>query len=95
LTTYKLTFLKRAKKEWDKLAPDTRAQFTKKLRQRLTAPHVPADRLSQLPDCYKIKLSSVGYRLVYQVFDDRIVVQVVAIGKRERGDVYDEAKRRT
>jgi mRNA interferase RelE/StbE len=55
---------------------------------------VPADRLSQLPDCYKIKLSSVGYRLVYRVLDDRIVIQVVAVGKRERSEVYDEAKRR-
>jgi mRNA interferase RelE/StbE len=94
LTTYRLTFLKRAKKEWDKLGPDTRKQFSKKLQERITDPRVPADRLSQLPDCYKIKLSSVGYRLVYRVLDDRIVIQVVAVGKRERSEVYDEAKRR-
>ncbi len=94
MTTYKLTFLKRAKKEWDKLGSDTRKQLSKKLQERINNPRVTADRLSQLPDCYKIKLSSVGYRLIYRVFDDRIVVQVVAIGKRERSEVYDEAKRR-
>lgn len=94
MTIYRLTFLKRAKKEWDKLAPDTREQFSRKLRERLQSPRIPADRLRLLPDCYKIKLSSVGYRLVYRVFDDRVVVQVVAIGKRERGEVYNEAKRR-
>jgi mRNA interferase RelE/StbE len=47
-----------------------------------------------MPDCYKIKLKSSGYRLVYQVFDERVVVSVVAVGKRERSDVYDRAKKR-
>jgi mRNA interferase RelE/StbE len=32
--------------------------------------------------------------LVYRVFDDRIVVQVIAVGKRERGEVYGDAARR-
>jgi mRNA interferase RelE/StbE len=94
LTTYRLTFLKRAKKEWDKLAPDTRNQFSKKLQERIAEPRVKGDRLSQIPDCYKIKLNSVGYRLIYRVFDDRIVVQVIAIGKRERSEIYNEARRR-
>ncbi len=44
-----------------------------------------------MPDCYKIKLRSVGYRLVYRVYDDRIVVQVIAVGKRERNEVYKAA----
>ena len=44
-----------------------------------------------MPDCYKIKLRSAGYRLVYRVYDDRIVVQVIAVGKRERNEVYKAA----
>jgi mRNA interferase RelE/StbE len=47
-----------------------------------------------MPGCYKIKLKDAGYRLVYRVFDDRIVVQVVAIGRRERDEVYKAATRR-
>ncbi|GBH19445.1 mRNA-degrading endonuclease RelE [Pseudomonas syringae pv. actinidiae] len=47
-----------------------------------------------MPDHYKIKLRSAGYRLVYRVEDDRVVVTVVAVGKRERGDIYDSAKDR-
>ena len=35
-----------------------------------------------------IALRSAGYRLVYQVFDDRVVVVVVAVGKREHDLVY-------
>ncbi len=47
-----------------------------------------------MADCYKIKLRSVGYRLVYQVIDQRVVVLVIAIGKRERCDVYSVASAR-
>ncbi|MBL4630626.1 MAG: type II toxin-antitoxin system RelE/ParE family toxin [Paraglaciecola sp.] len=45
-------------------------------------------------DCYKIKLRSAGYRLVFQVRDDEIVVSVVAVGKRERNQVYKIALKR-
>jgi mRNA interferase RelE/StbE len=91
LTTYRLTFLRDAEKEWNKLGSTIQNQFSKKLRQRLSQPRVQADRLSEMPDCYKIKLASLGYRLVYRVYDDRIVVQVVAVGKRERDAVYKAA----
>ena len=91
---YNLTFLESAKKEWDGLSPVLQSQFKKKLVQRLENPHVPKDKLSGLPFCYKIKLRSVGYRLVYRVFDDRIVVQVVAVGKRDKSMVYVDAKNR-
>jgi len=35
-----------------------------------------------------------GYRLVYQVVDARVVVVVIAIGKRENNLVYSLAKER-
>ena len=94
MTTYRLTFLRDAEKEWNKLDKTIQGQFTKKLRERLSNPRVMSARLRDMPDCYKIKLRKVGYRLVYRVFDDRIVVQVVAIGKRERDDAYQKAARR-
>ena len=88
MTSYKLEFLPSARKEWDKLSANVREQFRKKLIERLVVPHVPASRLSDMPDCYKIKLRAAGYRLVYRVFDDRIIVQVVAVGRRDRNLVY-------
>lgn len=42
-----------------------------------------------MPDHYKIKLRQLGYRLVYRVDDGVVTVLVVAVGKRERGDVYN------
>ncbi|WP_267303477.1 type II toxin-antitoxin system RelE/ParE family toxin, partial [Pseudomonas sp. BJa3] len=57
-------------------------------------PHVKADALRELPSHYKIKLKASGYRLVYRVEDDRVVIVVVAVGKRERGGVYQSAQKR-
>jgi mRNA interferase RelE/StbE len=91
---YKLTFLESAKKEWDGLSPSLKIQFKKKLIQRLENPHVAKDKLSGFPYCYKIKLRSAGCRLVYRVFDDRVIVQIVAVGKRDKSIVYVEAKKR-
>ncbi|MHC8398344.1 type II toxin-antitoxin system RelE family toxin [Pseudomonas sp. MDT1-17] len=92
--TYKLEFLPSARKEWDKLGHTLREQFKKKLAERLQLPRVPSDSLHGMPDCYEIKLRSSGYRLVYEVIDERVVVSVVAVGKRERSAVYDRAKKR-
>lgn len=93
--TYKLTFSPKAKKEWDKLGDTIKNQFKKKLLERLENPHVPADRLSGFSDVfYKIKLRSVGYRLVYEVIEDKVIVYVLAVGKRERAEVYTAARDR-
>ena len=92
--TYDLQFLPSALKEWQKLGSTVREQFKKKLVERLETPRVSGDALHGLEHHYKIKLRSSGYRLVYQVIDERIVVSVVAVGKRERSSVYEKAKKR-
>ena len=60
----------------------------------LERPRVESARLSGMPDCYKIKLKSAGYRLVYQVEDRTVTVVVVAVGRRERNFVYKIAVKR-
>jgi mRNA interferase RelE/StbE len=92
--SYKLEFLPSAHKEWHKLGPTIRQQFVKKLRERLANPRIPAAALHGMPDHYKIKLRQLGFRLVYRVNDETIAVIVVAVGKRERGEVYEVAKKR-
>lgn len=88
MTTYRLAFLPSARQEWDKLGPNVRDQFKKKLAERLSAPHVPSARLSGMLDCYKIKLRAAGYRLVYRVDDGQVTVIVVAVGRRDRNLIY-------
>ncbi len=63
--TWQLEFDQRALKEWRKLGPTVREQLKKKLAECLESPRIEANKLSGIPDCYKIKLKSSGYRLVY------------------------------
>ncbi len=92
--SYSLKFKQEALKEWGKLDSSVRAQFKKKLAERLHNPRVPAAKLSGQKDRFKIKLRNVGYRLVYEVRDTELVVVVVAIRKRERNAVYKAAAKR-
>ena len=92
--TYELEFSVQALKEWEKLNSTVREQFKNKLRERLNRPRVPKDKLFGQKDCYKIKLRNSGYRLVYQVLDDVVVVFVISIAKRERSEVYNAAHKR-
>jgi len=71
-----------------------RAQFKKKPTEHLIAPHVPAARLSGSLVRYKIKLASSDDRLVYEVRYTELVVVVIAVCKRDRGQVYGKAQER-
>lgn len=92
--TYSLEFDARALKEWRKLGDTVRQQFKKKLAEILENPRIEANRLHTLPDCYKIKLRSSGYRLVCQVIDHEVVVSVVAVGQRGREQACNKAAER-
>lgn len=89
--TYSLEFKKSALKEWNKLGHTIKEQFKKKLAERLENPHVPSAALTGASNIYKIKLRQLGYRLVYSVNNTVITVTVIAVGKRDRNEVYDIA----
>ena len=92
--TFDLEFDQRALKEWHKLADTVRLQFKSKLSEVLLNTRVEDNRLRKLPDCYKIKLRSAGYRLIYQVIDQEVVVFVIAVDKREHQAAYRKAQDR-
>jgi mRNA interferase RelE/StbE len=91
---YELEFKESALKEWQGLDNGIKELFKKRLAERIVTPRVESARLTGLPDCYKIKLRDAGYRLVYQVFDDVLLVMVIAVGKRQNNWVYRKAKGR-
>jgi len=91
LTAYRLRFHVQALKEWQQLDANVREPFKKKLAERLEVPRVPSAALHGMPDCYKIKLHSVGYRLVYHVDKSDIFVTVIATGKRDKSKIYRSA----
>jgi mRNA interferase RelE/StbE len=92
--SYELGFVEAALNEWNKLDNNTRAQFKKKLAERCINPRVPSAQLSGSRDRYKIKLRSVGYRLVYEVRDEQLIIVVIAVGTRDRSEVYKAAASR-
>ena len=55
---------------------------------------MPSAKLHNAPNCYKIKLRTVGYRLVYQVDDEIVLVTVIAVGKCDKQAVYKAATQR-
>lgn len=93
--SYNLEFLEQAFDEWQKLNPSIKQQFKKKLTKLLDNPRIPKNNLSGHPNRYKIKLRSIGYRLVYEVIDDEIIVLVIAVGKRENNAIYRSADSRS
>ena len=92
--SYELGFLDEALKEWRRLDNTIREQLKKKLMEVLENPRIPSAKLSGHSDRYKIKLRSVGYRLVYEVRDHELIVLVIAISKRERSEIYKAAAKR-
>ena len=90
--SYELEFEPRALRAWKKLDSVTRAQFKRKLEERLQGPRVPKDALRNWPNHYKIKLRDKGYRLIYSVLDSRLTVLVVDVGRRD--SIYEDARNR-
>ena len=93
--SFDLGFLEDALKEWRKLDNSIREQFKTKLAERLKSPRIPSAKLHGSKDRYKIKLRTVGYRLVYEVRDRELIVVVIAVGKRDGNAVYKAAGTRT
>ena len=85
---YELLFHEKALKEWRKLDSNTQEQFKKKLKERLDNPHNASAKLTKSQNRYKIKLKSAGYRLVYEVQDAKLVVTVIAVGRRDQNLGY-------
>ena len=95
LQIFNLEFHVLALKEWQKLDSSIKEQFKKQLQKRLLNPRVASAKLhGDLDNFYKIKLRAVGYRLVYEVIDHKLVVLVIAVGKRDQDAAYRKADNR-
>lgn len=93
--TYRLKFLPEAIEEWNALDGSVKQVLRKALKKRLEQPRTPGAQLhGDLCDCYKIKLRKQGYRLIYSVEDDVLIVLVLAVDKREDMAVYRSAVER-
>ena len=92
--SYKLRFHEQAWKEWQRLDTTIREPLRRKLLERLQQPRIAQAALHGTPNCYKIKLQSLGYRLIYRVDEAELFVTALAIGQRDKDRVYQTALHR-
>jgi len=91
----KLQFVKEALKEFRKIDRTSQIAFKKKLAKLVSCKEFPSSKhaLHGFPHgYYKIKLRKTGLRLVYHYDDGRLIVLVIAVGRRERNLVYETAR---
>ena len=98
--TYRLAFQDAALVEWQKLDGSVKEPLRQLLKKRLEAPRVRGAELHRAvlrndkADCYKINLRTQGFRLIYQVQDQRLIVLAISVGKRDKNAVYEAAIKR-
>jgi mRNA interferase RelE/StbE len=89
---FRIQFIKESAKDWDKLDNSVKLELKKNLQPLLQNPIVESSRLKgDLSDCYRIRAPKSGYRLIYKVENEALVILVIAVGKREDEEVYRSA----
>ena len=93
---YSIEIAPTAQREWKKLDKSIKQQFVKKLQKLQASPRISSAKLSGHSNAYRIKLRAAGYRLIYLVHDERLIILVVAVAKRDssKEDVYNLATAR-
>ncbi len=91
--TYELAIHPEAEREWGHLDGSIKKRFKDKLaKERLMIPRVSKDAIRDLPNCYKIKITTPQFRLITYVDDVATLVTILSVASRD--DVYEELKRR-
>ena len=91
--SYELAIHPAAEKEWAKLDGSIKRRFKEKFaKERLKHPRVAKDALRELPDCYKIKITTPQFRLIYHVNDTKRLLTILSVASRD--DVYEELQSR-
>lgn len=92
---FRIRFTDEAARDWRKLDNTIKSELMKNLQPRLDDPALESARLKGvLGDCFKVKAPVTGYRLVYRIMDDVLVILVLAVGKRQDSKVYKSAAKR-
>ena len=95
---YSYKFHPEAEKELKKLNRSVQILFTKTLKKILKSPELGLDlghkNNFDLTGLKKIYFDHKRYRIVYKIEDDEVLIYLIAIGKREKMDVYKKASER-
>jgi len=95
---YKIKFHKKAEKELGNLNKSLQILFAKKLSQIANNPQIGKDLGNKsglnLYGLKKVYFNKKRHRIVYKVIEDKIVIYIIAIGKRDDLKVYKDASKR-
>ncbi|MEA2029365.1 MAG: type II toxin-antitoxin system RelE/ParE family toxin [Campylobacterota bacterium] len=95
---YGFDFHPDAKMELAKLNRSIQLLFSKKLKQILKNPQIglPLGNKNSfnLAGFYKVYFNSKKHRIVYEIEEEKVVIYIIAIGKREGMEVYQKANQR-
>jgi mRNA interferase RelE/StbE len=95
---YKVVLTAYAAQDFRSLDGSVKEHVARQLKKLETSPHL-GEHLGKRGDLdltgyYKLYAARKAIRIVYQVLEKEVLVEVVAIGKREDFAVYREAARR-
>jgi len=100
---WKIEYIKEAQRDLLRLDPHDRKLILKAIEKTAERPLPPPDDIgkslghrasSDLHGYYKIKLRSLGYRVVYSLVMDDGIMKIIVISIRNDDAVYLEAERR-
>jgi len=95
---YNLKFHEEAKKDLKQLNKSIQNIFAKKLKQILKSPQIGKDLGNKnnlnLSGLKKVYFDNKRYRIVYEVFEDIVLIHIIAVGKRDNMKVYKQADMR-
>jgi len=81
---YRIVIKKSAAREIEKIQKKDRIRIVEKIRSLSGDPHPSGSKKLSGQDKYRIRQGS--YRILYQVIDDELVINVVKVGHRR--DIY-------
>jgi mRNA interferase RelE/StbE len=95
---YKVVLTALAAQNFRSLDGSVKEQVARQLRKLETSPHL-GEHLGKRGDLdltgyYRLYAARKAIRIVYRIVEEEVIVEVVAIGKREDFEVYREAVRR-
>ena len=100
---WNIVYIKEAQNDLKKLDPYNRKIILKAIEKTAERPLPPPDGIgkplgnrssSKLAGYYKIKLKSLGYRVVYGLVMEGSIMKIIVISIRDDEQVYKEAERR-
>jgi mRNA interferase RelE/StbE len=96
--SYKLVAKEEVEDDLSKLSHAQRVLVFKQFKKLQTSPELGKDLGNKagynLSGCKKLYVDKKKIRIVYRIVDDKVLVEVIVVGKREDMQAYSEAYKR-